>query len=190
MEIKLKTKSVKDYDLPLDFIPIVAAIRRKRFSTTRHLIKKMECFGWHFNNFADSYESTTVTVYGNTATAKDNYSHYLKFVRPDVFMGNAFLRMFEWLYMKLLWLYIACRWAWVPAIILGSVLCGMEKVSIGLVFILVPICFVILYNILGFIAKLCCKKTMNFTLYCLDTEGYEMEWGMTEKQFREVAKKI
>ncbi len=191
MDISLRSKSVKDSSLPLDFVPIIGRSRMNRFASTRKIIRKMECFGWHFNNFSEKYESTTVTFYENSATASDNYSHWLRFVRPTCFVGNAFYNILEWFYTKLFWLYIIFQWLWLPALIIGIVLATtVGAVGVGVAIAVVPIAFLLLHGLIGIIGKKLSKKIIDAAKYCLELEGYEPCWGDTEEEFKEVVKRM
>ena len=48
-EIRLELRSVKNTSVLLDWVPIVGKIRMNNLKTEHSMIKKMNCFGWHFD---------------------------------------------------------------------------------------------------------------------------------------------
>ena len=188
-EIRLQLRSVKNSSVPLDWVPIVSGIRMNRFSTERKMIKKMACFGWHFDGFSSEYTGTEFRVYGNTVTAHDNHTSYMRFCRPEFYYGNKFFKVMEWLFFNTLPLYRLCKWIWVLTLILGGVL-FKTSAALGLMLMLVPFGFLCLSKLFCFIGKKLNKKAEELTKIVLDGNGYDTTWGVTDKEVLEIAKKI
>ena len=188
-EIRLQTKTLKNPSTPLDWVPIVGGIRMNRFSTERSMVKKMSCFGWHFDGFSSEYTGTEYRVYGNTVTSHDNYSHYLRFCRPEVYYGSKFFNIMEWLFLLTLPLYRICKWIWLITLIIGGVMLN-SNLTLGLLLMLVPLGFLLLPNVFCLIGKKLNKKAEELTKIVLDGNGYETKWGITDKELLNLAKRI
>lgn len=188
-EIRLELKTIKDSSSPLDWVPIVGRIRMNRFSATRSMTRKMMCFGWNFDGFTSSYEGTTYRVYDTTVTAKDNYSHHLRFCRPEIYYAGKAQKVFEWLFLNTLWLYRICRWIWLITLIVG---CALLKTNtaVGLLLALIPICVILLSNLFCLIGKRLNKKAKIITEIVLEENGYDTKWGHTDKDILAISKKI
>lgn len=188
-EIRLQLRSVKNTSFPLDWVPIVGKIRMNRFSTERKMIKKMSCFGWHFDGFTSEYTGTEYRVYGNTVTAHDNHTSYMRFCRPEYYYGNKFFKVMEWLFFNTLPLFRFFKWIWLLTLIIGGVMIK-NAAGFGVALMLIPLGFLLLSNLFCFIGKKLNKKAEELTKIILDGNGYQTTWGSTEKEVLEIAKRI
>lgn len=188
-EIRLQLRSVKNTSFPLDWVPIVGRIRMNRFSTERKMIKKMSCFGWHFDGFTSEYTGTEYRVYGNTVTAHDNHTSYMRFCRPEYYYGNKFFKVMEWLFFNTLPLFRFFKWIWLLTLIIGGVMIK-NAAGFGVALMLIPLGFLLLSNLFCFIGKKLNKKAEELTKIILDGNGYQTTWGATEKEVLEIAKRI
>ena len=188
-EIRLQLRSVKNTSFPLDWVPIVGRIRMNRFSTERKMIKKMSCFGWHFDGFTSEYTGTEYRVYGNTVTAHDNHTSYMRFCRPEYYYGNKFFKVMEWLFFNTLPLFRFFKWIWLLTLIIGGVMIK-NAAGLGVALMLIPLGFLLLSNLFCFIGKKLNKKAEELTKIILDGNGYQTTWGSTEKEVLEIAKRI
>ena len=188
-EIRLQLRSVKNTSFPLDWVPIVGTLRMNRFSTERKMIKKMSCFGWHFDGFTSEYTGTEYRVYGNTVTAHDNHTSYMRFCRPEYYYGNKFFKVMEWLFFNTLPLFRFFKWIWVLTLIIGGVMIK-NAAGLGVALMLIPLGFLLLSNLFCFIGKKLNKKAEELTKIILDGNGYQTTWGSTEKEVLEIAKRI
>lgn len=188
-EIRLQLRTVKEPFSYLDWVPILGRIRMNRFSNERSMIKKLSCFGWHFDGFTSEYANTEYRVYGNTVTSHDNYDHYMRFCRPEYYYGNKFFKCLEWLFFNTLPLYRLCRVLWLITLFVGGFLLN-TAMSLGLALMFVPLGFLLFSNLLCFVGKKLNKKAKELTEIILDGNGYDTSWGATEKEFLEIIKKI
>ena len=188
-EIRLQTKTLKNPSTLLDWVPIVGGIRMNRFSTERSMVRKMSCFGWHFDGFSSEHVGTEYRVYGDTVTAHENYSHYLRFCRPEFYYGNKFFNILEWLFLFTLPLYRICNWIWLITLIIGGAMLN-TSLSAGLLLMFVPLGVVLFSNLCCFIGKKLNKKAEELTKIVLDGNGYETKWGITDKELLQIAKRI
>lgn len=188
-EIRLQCRSLKNTSFPLDWVPIVSKVRMNNFKTERSMIKKCACFGWHFDGFTSEYTGTEYRVYGNTVTAHDNHTSYMRFCRPEFYYGSKFFKVMEWFFFNTLKLYRLCRWIWLITLIAGIALVSTSP-AVGALLMAVPLGIVLLSNLFCIIGKKLNKKAEELTKIVLDGNGYETDWGFTEKEFVEVVKKI
>lgn len=189
-EIRLQTRCVKNPSYPLDWVPIVGKIRMNRLTTERNMVKKLACFGWHFDGFSSQYTGTEYRVYGNTVTAHDNHTSYLRFCRPEYYYGNKFFKVLEWMFFNTLGLFRICKWLWIVGLILGGVLLGGQMIGAGVAVMVAPLAVLLFSNLCCFIGKKLNKKAKELTQIVLDGNGYATEWGDSAKDVLEVAKRI
>ena len=188
-EIRLQLRSVKNASMPLDFCPIVGGIRMNRFATVRKMIKKMNCFGWHFDGFSSEYTGTEYRVYGNTVTAHDNHTSYLRFCRPEYYYNNKAHKVIEWLFFNTLPLYRVCKWIWLITLFIGGLLLN-TALGLGLAIMLIPLGILGLSKLFCFVGKILNKKAEELTKIVLDGNGYSTSWGTSDKEVLEIAKRI
>lgn len=188
-EIRLELRSVKNTSVLLDWVPIIGKIRMNNLKTEHSMIKKLNCFGWHFDGFGSKYTGTEYRVYGNTVSSHDNYDSYLNFCRPEYYYGGKFFKVMEWLFFKTLKLYKFCRWIWLITLILGGVLLSTSP-TVGALLMAVPLGIVVLSNVFCFIGKRLNKKAEELTKIVLEGNGYKPEWGVTPKEFVQIVKRM